>query len=154
MSLQRVVWLLVGVAACGSPASVELPAVAAEAVEPAPQQQLDPRAVVEQYGQALETRAHELADSLWHPGAAVEARLEHRFDGYQPLGIDVGHPEPVEKAGDTLYVRVPIDVVGTAPSGERFEASGTLVLRRAEGETATLSEASWRITQSHVDVES
>lgn len=120
------------------PAAVATSAGAASAAE-----------VLRTYYAAIEAGHYDQAYALrWHGGARDPgvAAFAANFARYADYHATIGAPGEMLAAAGSLYIDVPVQVVGTLKSGAPFGSAGTVTLRRAgDVDGSTPDQRRWRI---------
>lgn len=138
------------------------PVIAAPAPEPPPEESPDSQApvgaeggegaaeVLRTYYRLIEAGRYDEAWKLRRKGpdagSETAAAFRASFDRYAEYHANVGTPGPVSGAAGSLYVEIPVQIVGRMKSGEPFASAGTVTLRRVNNVPGSKTEdRRWRI---------
>ena len=106
--------------------------------------------VVQTYYALIEAGKYAEAWALWHDGGeaagGTQAAFAKRFAGFREYHAQIGAPQAIEGGAGSLYVSVPVQAYGRRADGQKFNALGTVKLRRVNDVPgATEEQRRWRI---------
>ena len=101
--------------------------------------------VLQHYFALLESGKSAETDALWSD-SGTPAEFGGRLAKYREVHANIGAPGHLEGAAGSIYVDVPVQLYGRLQDGKKFNARGTMTLRRVNDVPGSTEEQrKWRI---------
>jgi hypothetical protein len=99
--------------------------------------------VLRSYYALIDRGDYQAAADLRSDGRTDARRMADNFKAYERYNAQVGRASRPARAGDWLYVEVPVMITGSFKGGRTFGNAGRVTMRRAV--SAEAGDSGWRV---------